>query len=796
MSVNVEIHEQQFCALINSGSEGDFIHEMVVSQLRIKTEKTQPFMIVLADGEETSQELINTKVIVNTKVQEEAQILELDVLRCFKYCVVLGLPWLRKKNPQIDWKRLEICSADANYVVESKPTDSLSKHETWDHNIPLLLGDNPVWKPLYPMSKNQLKKVQTYLDENLKKEFIQPSKSLTEYSILFVPKKDGWKWLCVNYHQLNDITRWDSYSLPLIGELQDRLRTVQWFMSLDIEEAYYWVRMKEGKEWKTAFQMRYRHYKYTVMPFELKNAPATFQQLINNMVRKYFDKFVITYLDDILIYSDTLKKHQQHVPKVLEKLSEKTLYIKKEKSRFEVQEVEFLEYIIQPEQIKKDLKKTQTVRDWPTLRRVKEVQSFLELVNYYWKFIPNYSQVAEPLTRLTRKAEGFHWNKEQKQAFQDLKNVLSRTAHLQISKTTCKKVVKTDVSDFAVEACLYQIKDGEKWPITYQSRKLSELKKRYEMHNKKLLVIIKALQEWRSYLAGLNKSIQIYTDHKNLQNFAIIKELNQQQIRWAEQLADYEFQIHYKKDNENDGADVLSWWSDHEGVKKIHQGILQENAEEVLVKGLAATFCVELSQWSDEKIIKKCHESRTAEHFEVKWTENLVQWRCSITNCREQITEMITKCNSCWWNRISRDKRYDEIKQLEVPEGPWESVTMNFIVKLSPSKDSAWGVRFNSILMIVNWLMKYMMFIPFRKSATASVLMYIILQKLVSNHGLSKKFITDWDKLFTSKFWETLTAELGIWHKLFTAYHSQTDGQTKRMNQTVETYLQHYVSRT
>ena len=208
------------------------------------------------------------------------------------------------------------------------------------------------------MSKNQLKKVWTYLDENLKKEFIQPSKSSTGYLILFVSKKNDWKWLCVDYCQLNDITRRDSYSLSLIGELQNRLRTVQWFMSLDIEETYYQVRMKEGEEWKTAFWTRYRHYEYTVMSFGLKNAPTTFQWLINNMVRKYLDKFVITYLNDILIYSDTLKKHQQHVPKVLEKLSEKTLYIKKEKSRFEVQEVEFLEYVIWPRQIKKDSKKT------------------------------------------------------------------------------------------------------------------------------------------------------------------------------------------------------------------------------------------------------------------------------------------------------------------------------------------------------------------------------------------------------------------------------------------------------
>ena len=753
-------------------------------------------MIVLADSEETSQRLINTKVIVNAKVQGEAQILELNVLRCFKYCIILGLPWLRKKSPQINWKRLEICSADANYVVESKPTDSLPKHETWDYNILLLLGDNPVWKPLYPMSKNQLKEVQTYLDENLKKGFIQPSKSPAEYSILFVPKKDDWKWLCVDYCQLNDITRRDSYPLPLIKELQDRLGTVQWFMSLDIEEAYYWVRMKEGEEWKTAFQTRYGHYKYTVMPFGLKNAPATFQQLINNTVREYLNKFVITYLNDILIYSDTLEEHWQHMPKVLEKLSEKTLYIKKEKSRFEVQEVKFLGYVIWPEQIEKDPKKTQAVRDWSTLRRVKKVQSFLGLANYYQKFIPNYSWVAESLTHLMWKAEEFHWNKEQKQAFQDLKNALSRMTHLQIPKTTCEKVVETDVSDFVVGACLYQIKDDEKQPIMYQSRKLSGSEKRYEVHNKELLVIVKALQEWRSYLAGLNRSIQIYTDHKNLQNFVIIKELNWWQVRWAEQLADYEFQIHYKKDNENGGADVLSQQPDHKGVKKIHQEILWQNAEEVLMKDLAATFCVELPQWSDEKIIRECHKSRTAGHFEVKQTENLVQWRCSIVNCREWIIKMIAKCDSCWQNRISRDKRYDEIKQLEVSENPWESVTMNFIVKTSPLKDPAWGVRFNSILMIVDWLTKYTMFISFRESATAPVLVYIILQELVSNHRLSKEFITDWDKLFTSKFWKTLTPELGIQHKLFTAYHSQTDGQIKRMNQTVETYLQHYVSKT
>ncbi len=126
------------------------------------------------------------------------------------------------------------------------------------------------------MSKDQLKKVRTYLDENLKRGFIRSSKSLTGYSILFVSKKDDTKQLCVNYRQLNKITKQDSYFLLLIEELQDRLNRVKWFTSLNLKEAYYWVQTKKDKEWKTAFQTRYKHYEYTVMPFELKNALVTF----------------------------------------------------------------------------------------------------------------------------------------------------------------------------------------------------------------------------------------------------------------------------------------------------------------------------------------------------------------------------------------------------------------------------------------------------------------------------------------------------------------------------------------
>jgi len=306
---------------------------------------------------------------------------------------------------------------------------------------------------------------------------------------------------------------------------------------------------------------------------------------------------------------------------------------------------------------------------------------------------------------------------------------------------------------------------------------------------------VKALQDWRPYLTDTEKSIQIYTDHKNLRNFATTKQLNWQQIRWAKQLVNYKFQIHYKKGNENDEADALSRQSDHKGVKKIHAEILSEDDKKILTKDLAATYKVKQAFLTDEELIWVCHDSKADEHLEVKRTENLVQRRHNISDLRDWITEYIIRCNSCHRNKIQRDKRYDEVTQLNASNAPWKSVTMNFIMKLSTSKNPAWEVKFDSILTIVDRLTKYTMFISFKETTTASVLMYTILQELVSNHGLSKEFIINRDKLFTSKFWETLTAELRINHKMSTAYHSQTDKQSEQMNQTVETYLRHYINK-
>jgi len=339
-------------AMVDSEAINNYILQQAIRMLELTLQWALKSMQIYMTNEEIKW--ITDQVHIEVMILEDSQELMFDVLNLIKYDVILKMPWLRKKNSRINWISKELYITIDVYEILKQSEMSLSEHKSWDHEIPLLNDKQPKWMLLYSMSENQLKKVKTYLNKNLKRGFIRPSKSLTEYSILFVSKKNGIKQLCVNYTQLNKITKQDSYFLPLIKELQDRLGRVKWFTSLNLKEAYYWVQMKKGKEWKTAFWTRYRHYKYTVMLFELKNALVTFQRLINDMLREYLDDFVITYLNDILIYSDDLEMHHSHVHKVLRKLNKRALYVKKSKSKFEAKEIKFLDYIIQFEQIKKD----------------------------------------------------------------------------------------------------------------------------------------------------------------------------------------------------------------------------------------------------------------------------------------------------------------------------------------------------------------------------------------------------------------------------------------------------------
>jgi len=350
--------------MIDSGATGNFISTRYVTSQHLNWKlKRNPYRLTLADGSPVSQEggWVRKEVYLpELSFGKHQEPITLDTIS-MDHDLILGMPWLRKHNPEVDWDRQKLaflrCKCEKNQSItkspivvkgettgaelavlmsdlppeyqgfkklfqEGEPGKTLPKHQPWDHEIPLETGKKPTYGPIYSLSEKELAVLRDYLKDNLEKGFIRPSTSPAGYPILFVPKKDGSLRLCVDYRQLNGITIKNRYALPLISELHDRIRGAKWFTSLDLRGAYNLVRMKEGEEWKTAFRTRYGHFEYTVMPFGLTNAPTTFQALVNDVLREYLDQFTVAYLDDILIYSETEKQHVQHVSKVLKKLEE------------------------------------------------------------------------------------------------------------------------------------------------------------------------------------------------------------------------------------------------------------------------------------------------------------------------------------------------------------------------------------------------------------------------------------------------------------------------------------------
>jgi len=259
------------------------------------------------------------------------------------------------------------------------------------------------------------------LQELLDKGVIRPSVSPWGAPVLFVKKKDGSMRLCIDYRELNKLTIKNRYPLPRIDDLFDQLKGATYFSKIDLRSGYHQLKIKPEDIPKTAFRTRYGHYEFLVMAFGLTNAPAAFMDLMNRVFKKYLDKFVIVFIDDILIYSKSEEEHAEHLRIALETLRKEKLYAKFSKCEFWLREVQFLGHIVGSEGIRVDPAKIEAVMNWERPKTPTEVRSFMGLAGYYRRFVKDFSKIASPLTKLTRKNEKFVWTEKCEESFQELK---------------------------------------------------------------------------------------------------------------------------------------------------------------------------------------------------------------------------------------------------------------------------------------------------------------------------------------------------------------------------------------
>jgi hypothetical protein len=442
-----------------------------------------------------------------------------------------------------------------------------------DHAIEFKPGAPDAIKyKIYPMTRVEDEALDLFIDKQLEKGYIRPSKSQYASSFFFIKKKDGKLRPVQDYRKVNAWTVCNQYPPPppLIGDLIRDLGGAVVFTKFDIRQGYNNIRIKEGDEHKATFKTRRGLFEPTVMYFGLCNSPATFQVFMNDIYRPTITKHdlrgtaIHVYMDDIAIATKVSlspsQSHAAHVATVSDMLQvalEHDLYFKLEKCIFHAPSIDYLGVILEKGVTHMDPVKISGIKDWPTPKTVKDVRSFLGFCNFYHPFIKGFATVACPLNELTRKDAPWAWDTRQQQAFTTLKHRVTSEPILAQPVLNDQFDLEVDTSGFAVGAVLLQKKeDGKRHPIGYYSATLNEAERNYNIYNLELLTIVN-LRNWRPLLAGSPHDIRVFSDHMNLQYWHDPQKISRRVAREFLELQEFPIKIHHVKGKSNGRADTL-----------------------------------------------------------------------------------------------------------------------------------------------------------------------------------------------------------------------------------------------
>eukprot|EP00731_Ephydatia_muelleri_P003311 Em0001g3311a len=361
---------------------------------------------------------------------------------------------------------------------------------------------------------------------------------------------------CVDFRQLNSVTRKDAHPIPRIDETLDALHGACWFSTLDLASGYWQVKVAPEDREKTAFTTPYGLYQFCVMPFGLCNAPSTFQRLMELVLAGLHWSSCLVYLDDIIIYSRTVKEHLTRLEEVLERLQAAGMKLKPKKCRLLRRKVNYLGYIVSSGGVQTDPLKVESILSWPSPTTQKELRQFLGLASYYRRFVKGFASIAAPLNHLLEKGKPWEWTKVCEHAFSSLKKMLTTSPILAYPDFEIEFTVDCDASGDGLGAVLSQCIGGGENVISYASRSLTKPEKKYCATRKEMLALVWAVGQFRPYLLG--RPFTVRTDHSALQWLYSFKEPEGQVARWLESLAEYEFTVQHRPGKKHTNADALS----------------------------------------------------------------------------------------------------------------------------------------------------------------------------------------------------------------------------------------------
>ncbi|KAL0150452.1 hypothetical protein M9458_054269 [Cirrhinus mrigala] len=829
-------------ALIDSGSAGNFIDADFITTNRLPVLSCSPHVTVAAlDGRPLGSGKIH---LTTNDLTLRIEPCHLETIRFFVISspqspIILGYPWLNLHGPTIAWANCTI-SRWSPYCREhclqpetrsetplkghttknTIPTEyqdlleafsrlkatRLPPHRPGDCAIDLIPGATPPRGCIFPLSQAESVAMNNYIQEELAKGFIRPSTSPASAGFFFVKKKDGGLRPCIDYRGLNEVTIKYRYPLPLIPAALEQLRTAKIFTKLDLRSAYNLIRIRAGDEWKTAFSTTSGHYEYRVMPFGLANSPSFFQAFINEVFRDMLNRWVIVYIDDILIYSNSYAEHVRYVRAVLQRLIVHQLYAKEEKCEFHLDKISFLGYVISAEGVAMDEKKVNAVLNWPRPTTLKELQRFLGFSNFYRRFIRHFSTVAAPFTAMVKKGTSrLTWSQPALQAFNDLRQRFTTAPILHHPDPNKPFIVEVDASSTGVGAVLSQ-RQGEPSKMflcAYFSHKLSPAERNYDVGNRELLAIKLALEEWRHWLEGAKHPFTVLTDHKNLEYLRSAKLLNHRQAQWALFFTRFHFLVTYRPGSQNTKADALSRIHEPDHPISSSETVLPTS---MIVAPVIWDIMTEISEAQAQdptpadcpdnltyvpltlrpRVLAKVHSTPSSGHPGIEATLHLLNNRFWWPTQRTDTIDFIRKCSVCNITKASCQLPAGLLQPLPVPQRPWSHVAVDFITDLPPSNG------YTTILSVVDRFSKGCRFIPLPKLPTAMETAELLCDWVFRFYGLPEDVISDHGPQFSSRLWTSFFRLLEVNVSLTSGYHPQANGQAERLNQELTRFLRSY----